>query len=250
MTELEKMQRAKMYIDKLANGINPIDDAVAPENDVINNVRLSRCFFYVSDILRQVIENGGTVKSAKSTKTSPQPPFYLTEEQRKQYVPSDMPLSVSEITKYLNSIADLEKCKKLNYTSITDWLVSIGALEIHKDFNGKRKKYPTEQGEELGISIESRTGMNGEHHVVVYNREAQQFIVDNIDAITSLKRETTAKTAENQGQPWTQLQEECLIELFNKNVPVSEIAITLMRTESGIRARLKKLGLIESRSDI
>ena len=55
MTELEKMQRAKMYIDKLANGINPIDDAAAPENDVINNVRLSRCFFYVSDILRQVI---------------------------------------------------------------------------------------------------------------------------------------------------------------------------------------------------
>ena len=45
-------------------------------------------------------------------------------------------------------------------------------------------------------------------------------------------------------------QEECLIELFNKNVPVSEIAVTLMRTESGIRARLKKLGLIEKRSEI
>ena len=129
-------------------------------------------------------------------------------------------------------------------------LVNIGALEIRKDFNGKAKKYPTEQGKGLGISIESRTGMNGEYQVVVYNREAQQFIVDNIDAITSLKRETTAKTAENQGQPWTQSQEECLIELFNKNVPVSEIAVTLMRTETGVRARLKKLRLIENRSDI
>ena len=38
--------------------------------------------------------------------------------------------------------------------------------------------------------------------------------------------------------------------LYNKNVPVSEIAVTLMRTESGIRARLKKLGLIEKRSEI
>lgn len=27
MTELDKLQRAKMYIDKLANGINPIGDA-------------------------------------------------------------------------------------------------------------------------------------------------------------------------------------------------------------------------------
>lgn len=25
MTELEKIERAKMYMDKLANGINPID---------------------------------------------------------------------------------------------------------------------------------------------------------------------------------------------------------------------------------
>ena len=27
MTELEKIERAKMYMDKLANGINPIDDS-------------------------------------------------------------------------------------------------------------------------------------------------------------------------------------------------------------------------------
>ena len=38
MTELEKMQRAKMYIDKLANGINPIDDRPAADSDIINNV--------------------------------------------------------------------------------------------------------------------------------------------------------------------------------------------------------------------
>ena len=60
MTELEKIERAKMYMDKLANGINPIDDTMAPDDDLINNVRLSRCFFFVSDVLRQVIENGGT----------------------------------------------------------------------------------------------------------------------------------------------------------------------------------------------
>ena len=59
MTELETLERAKMYMEKLANGINPIDNSVIPDEDIVNNVRLSRCFFYVSDILRQVIENGG-----------------------------------------------------------------------------------------------------------------------------------------------------------------------------------------------
>lgn len=42
MTELEKIERAKMYMDKLANGINPIDDTMAPDDDLINNVRLPR----------------------------------------------------------------------------------------------------------------------------------------------------------------------------------------------------------------
>ena len=72
MTELEKIERAKMYMDKLANGINPIDDTMAPDDDLINNVRLSRCFFFVSDVLRQVIENGGT-KTAVNKKSKKLP---------------------------------------------------------------------------------------------------------------------------------------------------------------------------------
>lgn len=59
MTELEKIERAKVYMDKLANGVNPVDDSVVPDEDVVNNVRLSRCFFFVADVLEQVIENGG-----------------------------------------------------------------------------------------------------------------------------------------------------------------------------------------------
>ena len=55
MTELEIMQHAKGYLDKLAKGIDPLTDREVPENDIINNVRISRCLFYVSDVLRQVI---------------------------------------------------------------------------------------------------------------------------------------------------------------------------------------------------
>ena len=38
MTELEKIEYAKSFIDKLANGINPIDNKPASEGDIINNV--------------------------------------------------------------------------------------------------------------------------------------------------------------------------------------------------------------------
>ena len=56
MTELEKIAYAKSFIDKLANGINPLDDTPIPDGDIAKNVRLSRCFFYVSGILQKEIE--------------------------------------------------------------------------------------------------------------------------------------------------------------------------------------------------
>ena len=75
MTELEIMQRAKMYMEKLAQGIDPISDQEIPEDSVLNNVRLARCVFYVSGILDQVIAGGGNVKK------TPKKDFYVTEEE-------------------------------------------------------------------------------------------------------------------------------------------------------------------------
>ena len=40
MTDLEIMQHAKGYLDKLAQGIDPLTGQEVPENDVINNVRI------------------------------------------------------------------------------------------------------------------------------------------------------------------------------------------------------------------
>ena len=246
MTELEKLQRAKMYIDKMANGIHPIDDTPAADSDMINNVRISRCLFYVSDILRQVIDNNGVIGKVKSSKKA----FFLSADSINNFSFSDTPIPVSEITKRLNDLADLEVCHKLKHSAITNWLISIGALETRETSDGKSIKRPNERGQELGIFAEKRTGMNGEYTVVVYNKAAQQFIVDNLEAIIANNENRSNKKAENQGQAWSSAHEECLIDLFNKNVPVSEIATTLMRTETGIRARLKKMGLIEHRGDI
>ena len=245
MTELEKMQRAKMYIDKLANGINPLNDLPAAESDVINNIRISRCLFYVSDILRQVIESNGVQSKEKSTKK----PFFLSVDSRKQFSFSATPISISEITKRINDLVNVDTYNKLKHTDITSWLIEINALEVCSTVDGKTVKKPTEQGKALGISTEKRIGRNGEYTVVLYNQEAQQFILDNMDTVIAIISDKSAGKPENQGLPWIPAHEECLVDLFQKNVPISEIAATLSRTETGIRDKLKKMGLIEHRSD-
>lgn len=242
MTELEKIEYAKSFMDKLANGINPLDDSLIPEEDIANNVRLSRCFFYVSDILRQVIENGG-VKPVKAAKLRKQE-FALTEEQRSRIQISERPLPVSEIANRLNELVDAETTKKLSATAINNWLVELQMLKVVKQSDGKVRKLPTEQGRELGIFTEERTGMYGSYVTVLFSPSAQQFIYDNIEAAVASRSEQEDPLAEFHGRPWTEAQDESLADLFGRHTPIPEIAFALKRTESGIRSRLKKRGLL------
>ena len=182
MTDLEVMQRAKTYIDKLANGINPLDDTTIPKDDVINNVRLSRCLFYVSDILRQVIDNGGAVVSKKTKKAN----FHISFDDIQKFRFSDTPIPVSEIAKRINELSGSENMKNLTYKNITDWLISIEMLRIDTNYDGKTARRPTTQGNELGITTEERENVSGKYIVVLYNRAAQQFIIDNIDSVIAM----------------------------------------------------------------
>lgn len=179
-TELEMLERAKVYMEKLANGINPISDTEVRDDDCINNVRLSRCFFYVADVLGKVIENGGTTPVRKKAGTIP---FGMTDEQLKGYEFSESPIALSEIAKRINALSDNENMKKLTYNHLAEWLMSIDMLEYATKSDGSTTKYPTEKGKHMGIAVERRQGMRGEYLTVVYNKQAQQFIVDNMDAV-------------------------------------------------------------------
>ena len=100
MTDLETIKRVRMYIDKLANGINPLNDFILPQSDIVNNVHISRCLFYTSDILRQIIENDkNTDKNKKNNKKED---FYISFENIQKFPFSDTPIPISEIAKRIN----------------------------------------------------------------------------------------------------------------------------------------------------
>lgn len=236
MTELETIARAKMYIDKLANGINPLDDTAVAENDIVNNVRISRCLFFVSDTLRRVLENGGVGVASRVKKNK----FKITAEELEKFAFSDRPITISEITKRINDIADTENSKKLSHNTITSWLSEIGMLKEMINTAGKKSKRPTAEGAELGIFVKEVTSQNGTFNVVFYNKSAQKFIVDNIPSVIENHSDKTIE--ENQGLPWTDEQQQQLVEMFRQNASINEIASALNRSCDSIRARLKKLG--------
>lgn len=68
MTEQEKLHHAKHYIDSLANGLNPLDGTPIPEQDIVNNVKISRCLFFVSDVLRKQLDGHEPKKVSEKDK--------------------------------------------------------------------------------------------------------------------------------------------------------------------------------------
>ncbi len=178
MTELETMERARMYLDKLANGIDPLTDLPVPEEDVINQVRISRCLFFVSDVLRRVIENGGIHGPRPERKAA----FAITREQLDRVQYSAEPLRIIELCQRITDAAGQENMTRLSASLVLDWLENLGLLEKRTAPDGKQSRRPTAEGNRMGILEKQRSGSYGDYIAVLYNEAAQHFIVDNLEA--------------------------------------------------------------------
>ncbi len=189
-TELDTMKHAKEYIDKLANGIDPFTDKPVPDDDIVNNVKLSRCFFYISGILEKVIENGGEVTSEKTVeviKPQKRGAVVITDEVRARFKCFINEVSLSTFTDMINKHLDSDVSVKLKSTAIADWLTVIGMIDCEELPSGKLKRVPTENGISEGIRLnEYFTDGGFLRYAIMLSPAAQQFVLDNIDAIAEM----------------------------------------------------------------
>lgn len=172
--ELETIRRAKWYMDKLARGIDPITDREIGEDSVVNNARLVRCFLYVSDVLQSVIDNGGSVGYNRKKKRE----FAITPQQLASVRPTAEFLRISEFTRLLHQTVGDPEMKQLNPTRFTNWLLDKGFLENSVTPEGKMRRMPTEAGRRIGIRAHQRQGAYDTYMVVLYDKNAQQFLLD------------------------------------------------------------------------
>lgn len=192
MTESEKIKYAKSFIDKLSNGINPLNNTPIPDGDIAKNTRLSKCFSYVSEILQREIDAEN--KKEEKAKHSQRAPFSITQEQLQDFEYSQKPISATELAKKINLLIDRRKMKSLSYRQISLWLMNIGMLEYTDIGNGKKKRQPTQQGEEIGIILLFYGNTGKKYPVILYSESAQRFIINNIDAVaaTEVKKGKTS----------------------------------------------------------
>ena len=181
MSDIETIKRAKQYIDQMANGINPLTGEMVSANDTLNNIQISRCLFFVSSILRDVIDgNGPTKEKARKKK----PVFYITDEELSNFNFPYQTTTISSFANAINAHINDEKRGKLKYKDIANWLIEKNYLK-EIEMGGSKKKVPSEAGTKIGITTELRNYDNGmEALIVILEKPAQQFILDHIKEIT------------------------------------------------------------------
>ncbi len=176
MTSVIDKSKEKVAIDwikKLANGINPVDGSIISDRDTVNNVHISRCLFYVAELLEEAAGKRNT-PSAKQYDLE----FNLSPEALSRINISER-CSISVFVREINK-AIPDNMKPLSVSYVTNWLVEIGYLdEVIKD-DGHKTKLPTELGKNSGITTEHRIGSNGEYTAVIYDANAQRFILNNL----------------------------------------------------------------------
>ena len=244
MTELEKIQYTKSFIDKLANGINPLNGEVIPENELLNNERISRCMHYVSSILETVYIRMNDVELNTTAPKVNKSSYNITVQEGEQFAYEEE-MSLGEIARRLNRLANLRATRRITKRMIAKWLVNEGLAYNDFDINPNRGfKRITQEGRKLGFDDEVLEGTRGKYAVIICNNEAQRYIVEHANIIAE-KYDIMAGKPELSGRAWDDAQEGRLIEMFDAGMRIVDIAKELKRTPTAIRSRLKRLNLIE-----
>lgn len=179
MIDVEKLNSAKAWIEKLANGINPLNDELVKDDDLINNVHISRCLFYVSELLGEI--NIGTSVERRSRKS-----FFLSKNDAVN-IPISIPNGIANFVRLVNGYIP-EGMKPLSAGQTIKWLRNEGLMKEVQKEDGHKTNLPTEKGNSIGITTEVQRNPEGiDYQRVVYSVDAQRFMLNNIEAIATLQ---------------------------------------------------------------
>lgn len=177
MIDIDKLNTAKLWVEKLANGINPMNDEMVKEDDTINNVHISRCLFYVSELLDKIQINPPKEKTQKE-------PFFISMKDALS-IPIIEPNGINNFVRIVNGYIPAEM-KKLTTVQVIKWLRKENILQEISKEDGLKTNLPTTKGIRLGITTEVKINLDGsEYKRVIYSIEAQKFILNNIESVST-----------------------------------------------------------------
>ena len=179
LIDVEKLNDAMM---KLAIGVDPTTGIKFSNDTILNNKVLQDMFSKTSDILQDILD--GTLVKKKHRRPYKKVFHILYDDSLIDMIVFPEGVTISKFVYRINEKVNIDRMKKLRAVDITTWLAAEGYLQITQG-DAFRYKTTTEKGKAIGITTIIKKTVNGDDYSVnVYNLEAQEFILKNINIIT------------------------------------------------------------------
>lgn len=179
--DMNKLEIAIKYIERITEGKNPVNNALAEDDAVLNNPNVIRCMFFVKEVLECVKRNDGYIGLERlEGEKEPFPCDQVHFEFRENK-------TVTKFVQQLNESVDLRRYQRLSFKPITEWLLKMHLLEeVDSGVDQKKMKLPTEEGTKFGLLAEERQNQYGRSYPsIVYSKKAQEYIAEHLDAIVN-----------------------------------------------------------------
>ena len=194
MKKTELVERSKMYLKLLINGIHPeTGEQIRTDSDLLGD-KVRNCFSFISDILDEYVELTEKVEKLEKEKEAntiivmKKQVFSISHEQCQDIKLSKEPISLYSLVKNINSVINTESMEKMTSTVINKWLLSRGLLTASKvpATVSKTVFSPSELAAKIGIKTESVINKaTGEvNPQIKFSESAQLFIIENIEEIS------------------------------------------------------------------
>ena len=181
--DLMKLDVAIKYVERIADGCNPVDNIPLENNNVLNNPNVIRCMYFIKEVLEEVRNNDGIIGNKKERPASIPFPVEALDEFKYREDQS--------ITHVLNQIYEPVaewNVKKISVVKVTTALKEEGyLLDEQNPETGKARKVPSEKGKELGIYMVEREYNGRVYQSVTYNQNAQEYIVEMVRRMADSK---------------------------------------------------------------
>lgn len=187
------IERAKLYMKLLGEGIHPVTGREIPADSCLVDEKIKRCFAFITEILDEYVDLAEKVErleaewEKKTVVVAEKQAFAITEAECEKVKLSKEPITLLSFAKNINAAVDTAAMEKLSSTRLSKWLADRGFVTASKvrTVVNKTVYKPSEAAMRLGIVEEEVVDKkSGEVKTQIKLEEsAQLFILENIEEI-------------------------------------------------------------------
>lgn len=178
--EVEKIEKAKEIMHKVASGVNPLSGEQILNVGLLKDAEIVRCFCFVSDVLDNIAK--GNYKNRTIALG-----FVITPEQKNKIVLPEEKIGVTGFSKCVNLCINQMESKRLTGVELNKRLKKMGILAEDSTEAGKTRTITNEKSIQFGFEMVKKNFNGLEYDMVLINDNGKRYLLENLETIMSIE---------------------------------------------------------------